>query len=109
LRDAEALKEQTIYVGDSKMKDIAMANIVGVTSVWAEYGAAQHRPEYQLLREVTHWKDEDVHREKEISESLALSERDLIPKFTLKESLNELLDNFEFVAFAPNDRAQKNA
>jgi phosphoglycolate phosphatase len=98
LDDVGIPKERAIYVGDSKMKDIAMANVVGVTSIWAEYGVAQNRPEYKLLRDVTHWTAEDVAREKAIAEGKGISEIDLIPKFTLKTSLTGLLDLFEFVA-----------
>jgi HAD superfamily hydrolase (TIGR01549 family) len=102
LRDVGISKENVIYVGDSEMKDIAMANIAGVTSVLAEYGKAQKRPEYTLLREVTHWSDEAVAREKAIAEGKGLSEKDLKPQFTLKSSITELLDLFEFI---PADEA----
>jgi hypothetical protein len=34
-----------------------MAQDAGVDDVWAEYGQAQSRPEYQPLRDVTHWSD----------------------------------------------------
>ena len=73
-----------------------MANRVGVTSVWAEYGVALHRDEYALLRDVTHWTDETVAREKQIAESQGLSERDLQPALTLRHSIAELLDLFDF-------------
>jgi phosphoglycolate phosphatase len=97
LKDVGVARERAIYVGDSQMKDIAMANIVGVTSVWAKYGVTQHLPEYELLREVTHWKDADVAREKAIAEGRGVSEKDLVPNFTLENGLLELLDFFDFV------------
>jgi phosphoglycolate phosphatase-like HAD superfamily hydrolase len=50
-----ATPENCVYVGDSLFKDIAMALDAGVLDVWAKYGQAQHREEYELLREVTHW------------------------------------------------------
>jgi FMN phosphatase YigB (HAD superfamily) len=54
---------ECIYLGDSPMKDVAMAQDAGVTDVLAGYGAVQHREEYDLLRQVSHWPDEDVLRE----------------------------------------------
>jgi len=95
LQDLGSEPRNTIYVGDSKMKDIVMANQVGVTSVWAEYGIAQHTTDYQLLRQVTHWSDEDVQRERLISEGVGVDEKDLAPALTI-QTFGELLDAFEF-------------
>lgn len=58
---------ECIYLGDSLMKDVAMAQDAGVMDVFAEYGGAQHKEEYELLRRVSHWTDADVQREKETS------------------------------------------
>ena len=41
-----------------------MAQQAGVTDVHALYGASQHKPEYELLRRVTHWTPEMVERER---------------------------------------------
>jgi FMN phosphatase YigB (HAD superfamily) len=82
----------TAYVGDSKMKDIVMAQDVGAIDVWAEYGAAQHRQEYELLRKVSHWTDEAVQKEMTV---------DVQPTVTLHRSFAELLHHFDFVK---NDR-----
>lgn len=81
------------YVGDSLMKDVAMAQAVGVADVWAKYGAAQHRVEYALLREVSHWTEADVQQEKAITES-----PDVLPTYVLENSFAELLDIFDFEA-----------
>jgi phosphoglycolate phosphatase len=44
-----------IYIGDSLVKDISMANDAGVDSVYAEYGR-QHDPKYwSTLVSITHW------------------------------------------------------
>jgi len=91
LERAGADRHATIYVGDSLMKDVAMAQDAGVTDVLAKYGMATHREVYELLRAVTHWSDEDVAREKEIN-SRALVK----PTFELQHSLLELFDLFEF-------------
>ena len=55
-----------LFVGDSLVKDIGMANSVGVPSAHAAYGVAVARPEYELLRRVTHWSDSDVERERSL-------------------------------------------
>jgi len=93
LDDVSARRQESIYVGDSAMKDVAMAQQAGVTDVWAKYGVAQHRKEYELLRAVTHWTDEDVEREKN------LSQPEHPAPYVLEESFAELLDLFDFAAF----------
>lgn len=82
--------EDCVYVGDSLVKDVAMAKDAGISDVWAKYGLSQHTEAYQLLREVTHWSDSDVEREKKISE------RDVVPSIELTTSYSQLLDNFQF-------------
>lgn len=64
MREVGATASSTLYIGDSMMKDIAMAQEVGVRDVLAEYGKVQHREDYELLRRVSHWTDADVEREK---------------------------------------------
>ena len=86
--------EETMYIGDSLMKDVAMAQAASIKDVWAKYGKAQDRPEYELLRRVTHWSDEDVEREKEL-----MSGQIIEPTWTLDSSFVELLDFFDFRAF----------
>ncbi len=81
-----------LYVGDSLMKDIAMAQEVGTRDAWAKYGEAQRRPEYGLLREVTHWTDEDVERERQIAERPHVT-----PTVTLDRSFAQVFDHFAFV------------
>jgi phosphoglycolate phosphatase len=93
ITDLRLSKPDCIYVGDSLFKDVAMAQDVGIDDVLAEYGKAQNRSEYQLLREVTHWSDEDVERERRISA------RDIKARFTLEVSFAELLALFEFEDF----------
>lgn len=43
LDDVKVPAERALYVGDSKMKDITMAQDAGVLDAWAKYGQAQHR------------------------------------------------------------------
>lgn len=94
IKNVGANDAETVYVGDSLMKDIAMAKAAGVTDVWAKYGVAQNRPAYELLRKVTHWSPASVEREK------ILTEADLQPSFILKHSFAEILELFEFNTFS---------
>jgi hypothetical protein len=72
------------------MKDVAMAAELGVSNAWAQYGGAQHTSGYDLLREVTHWTEADVEKEKQILK------QPKPPEIVLKESFSEILNYFEF-------------
>lgn len=81
--------EEVVYVGDHILKDVFMAKEAKVTDVHAAYGVSQHRPEYELLRKVTHWTPEMVERERE-----ALKPGDIHPSFVLHRNLAEILPLF---------------
>jgi|GEM_PF-281073 phosphoglycolate phosphatase-like HAD superfamily hydrolase len=91
--DIKADISEVVYIGDSLTKDIAMAKMVGVSDVFAQYGVAHSRPEYQLLRDVTHWKEDAVKKEKETNVSHTN------PTYTLAKSFNEILSLFSFEPF----------
>ena len=74
-----------IYVGDSLFKDVVMAQKAGVADVYAHYGKAHTKGEYELLRAVTHWPSEDVENEKKLTES------DCHPTFTIDGGFSQLL------------------
>lgn len=78
---------ETAFVGDSLMKDVAMAQDARVIDVLAEYGIAHQREEYELLQQVSHWTEADVRREQALAES-----REVTPRFVLQEHFSELLD-----------------
>lgn len=92
VRDIGATQEQCVYVGDSKAKDIRMAQDAGIDDVWAEYGVSQFRETYELLRKVSHWSDADIEREKAL---LAVPES--TPTRVLQSSFDELVGMFDFV------------
>jgi len=96
LRDFKASKDNTIYIGDKLDKDIFMANEAEIDSVYAKYGHAIDTSNYQLLREVTHWTDIEVEREKLYKIQHA---HNSIAKYTLENSFKELLNFFEFFEF----------
>lgn len=85
INEIGASPEDCLYIGDSKMKDIAMAQDAGVTDVFAEYGISHFNDKkdirYDLLRDVTHWTDEDVEREKKINSNGRL----VVPSFVAKQ------------------------
>lgn len=94
LRDFKVKNENAIYIGDKIDRDIRMAIDTGVTSVYAKYGSEIDNKKYQLLREVTHWTDEDVAREIEFQNKNNNDE--ITPDYTLKYSFNEILSHFSF-------------
>lgn len=96
IRDFRASKDNTIYIGDKLDKDMSMALEAGITSVYAKYGHKIESKEYELLKNVTHWTQEDVDREilfkKEHKENPAVD-------YTLTNSFNELFKYFKFFEF----------
>lgn len=93
VRNIGAASAQCVYVGDSLFKDVAMAMDAGIDHAWAKYGAAQDRPDYVLLKEVTHWTDEDVERENR------MMGRHVEPKVVLESGFEQLLETYRFVLF----------
>jgi len=71
------LAEECIYVGDSLLKDIAMAQDAAVLDVFAEYGRVQDKREYELLQQVSHWTEDMVQKERNTSK------RDITPTNTI--------------------------
>jgi len=90
ISDLGASVEETVYVGDNILKDVLMAQQAGVTDVHALYGASQHKPEYELLRKVTHWTPEMVERERN-----ALKPGGVVPSYVLDKNFAQILPLFE--------------
>lgn len=88
VRDIGRAKDECVYLGDSKMKDIAMAQDAGILDVHAKYGVVQDHPGYPLLRDVSHWTDADVKREKETAD------RVVKPTYTINK-FSEITTFFE--------------
>ena len=57
---------RAIYVGDSIVRDVYMANSAGVHSAWAKFGTLYDKSLWPQLVRVTHWTDADVARESEL-------------------------------------------
>lgn len=90
ISDLTAAIEEVVYVGDNILKDVFMAQQAGVTDVHAAYGASQHRPEYELLRKVTHWTPDMIERERR-----ALRRGGLVPTYVLDKAFSQILPLFE--------------
>jgi phosphoglycolate phosphatase-like HAD superfamily hydrolase len=90
ISDLGARTDQVVYAGDNILKDVFMAQQAGVTDVHALYGASQHKPEYELLRKVTHGTPEMVERERK-----ALAPGGLTPTYVLDKNFAQILPLFE--------------
>jgi phosphoglycolate phosphatase-like HAD superfamily hydrolase len=89
ISDLGASVDEVVYVGDHILKDVFMAKQAGVTDVHAAYGVSQHKPEYELLRKVTHWTPEMVEGERQ-----ALRPSGLVPTFVLDKEFQQILPLF---------------
>src|SRR5205085_992944 len=90
VKDLGVSIDEVVYVGDNPLKDVFMAQQAGITDVHAAYGSSQHKPEYELLRKVTHWTREMVERER-----TALKPGSIIPSHVLTENFAQILPLFE--------------
>lgn len=84
---------QACYVGDSLVRDVAMAKRAGVTAVWARYGTRYPADLWQAVVRVTHWTDQDVERESELRQMF----HDIQPDYTI-DSFSEIMSLFENAA-----------
>jgi FMN phosphatase YigB (HAD superfamily) len=77
---------ECLYIGDSLIRDVAMAKQAGVSAVWARYGTRYDPELWNLLVAVTHWSPADIEREVKLREAF----RNVQPDFTI-DRFNELL------------------
>ncbi|MBI1245804.1 MAG: HAD hydrolase-like protein [Alphaproteobacteria bacterium] len=85
LADFNVAPHEAAYVGDSITRDVKMAKDVGVTAVWAKYGTRHAIGAYEKLVRVTHWTDEDVVRERELSKATQAIKPDYIAENNFTE------------------------
>ena len=85
-RDYGVAPSEAAYVGDSMARDMIMARTAGVFSIWAKYGSIHEKGLYEGLVRVTHWTDDDVRRERELSEMA----RHVVPDFVLQHGFYEI-------------------
>lgn len=95
--------DSSAYVGDSLFKDVAMARDIGILDIHAEYGESQRKPEYVLLQRVSHWTEDDVNREREITDRGHAFE----PSVVLNENFSEIFMHCDFIPFCKvSEKAQ---
>ena len=97
IKDIGATPDWCVYIGDSEMKDIEMAQQANVDDVYARYGTTHfstNNNDYDLLRAVTHWTEADVEREKHIKET-----RHNVPPSHSIDRFDEILNLFDFYKF----------
>ncbi|PZO31430.1 MAG: hypothetical protein DCE86_08895, partial [Flavobacteriaceae bacterium] len=97
LKDFKVQSTEAVYIGDKIDRDVRMAIDAGITSVFAKYGSEIENDRYTLLKEVTHWTQEDVDRE--IASHEKHKSEVIIPDYTLNESFSELFKFFSFEAY----------
>jgi FMN phosphatase YigB (HAD superfamily) len=61
-------RSRALYVGDSLVRDVYMANQAGLHSAWAKFGTLYDKALWPKLVRVTHWTDADLEREKRLKE-----------------------------------------
>ncbi|WP_345844788.1 HAD hydrolase-like protein [Shewanella algae] len=99
ISSVDSSPENCVYIGDSEMKDIDMAQKAGVDDVFARYGAVHFDNNegismYNLLREVTHWTQADVEREDEIKKNY----HEIEPTLSI-DNFGDLLNHFNFTSY----------
>jgi FMN phosphatase YigB (HAD superfamily) len=82
--------DRTVYIGDSLTKDVAMAQSLGVLAVHATYGVSDSRPEYDLLRRVSHWPRAAIEAERKAAAGAVV-----VPDYSVL-TFGQLLDFFDF-------------
>lgn len=85
--------DECVYVGDKLYKDVLMAQEANVLDVHAAYGSNHNSKEYVLLKKVTHWSDEAVTTENNISDE------DIRATIKLEKSYTELFEYINFTKF----------
>jgi phosphoglycolate phosphatase-like HAD superfamily hydrolase len=81
----------TLYVGDSLLRDISMANHAGTRSAFAEYGAHYSPTLWKQLVRVTHWSPDTANQ----AISAKVTPTQPVPDFVLS-SFPQLLQKFSF-------------
>lgn len=69
---------ETIYIGDSMVRDVYMAKKAGGIAAWARYGTHYDRQLWNELVTVSHWTEDDVIREANIRDLAKGTEPDYV-------------------------------
>ena len=98
IAEQNAAINNTIYIGDKLDRDVYMAEKAGVFSVHAAYGKNVGTEQYELLKAVSHWSDEEIKREDDFRKTVRKSA--IKPDLILHNSFSEILTRFDFTEFA---------
>jgi len=93
VKRVNATTDQCIYVGDKLIKDIKMAQDANVLDAHAKYGDQRENFMYDLLKEVTHWSENDVINEAQTNSAV------ISPSIVLEGYYSDLLKEIDFVKF----------
>jgi len=104
IKDFGLVKDQVIYIGDKLDKDVFMANQASIDSVHANYGHNIDSSNYDLLRDVTHWTEVEVQREKDFK---AKNKSTPIAKHVLEKSFGEITNLYEFSDYSRKMNSEK--
>jgi histidinol phosphatase-like enzyme len=85
---AECIEISAIaYIGDSISRDILMAKKAGCLAIWAKYGVRRDPKMYEQLVRISHWREEDIKRERNFANEAAA----IVLDFTCERSIAESL------------------
>jgi phosphoglycolate phosphatase-like HAD superfamily hydrolase len=85
--------DEVLYLGDSLLRDVAMAKSAGVHPGWARYGNDYDPEDWRRLARITHWTHEDINREQE----LQLKYGNIQPEVAI-DAFAQLLEYFIFAS-----------
>jgi FMN phosphatase YigB (HAD superfamily) len=88
--------QETLYVGDSIVRDMYMADKAGVNTAWARYGTIYDKSLWSRLVRVTHWTQADVEREASLKSQI----QGLTPNCVL-ERFSDIFSYYEFCCSPP--------
>lgn len=94
IADHDVEAHETVYIGDSLMKDVAMAQSAGALDALAVYGGKSSDPRYELLQSVSHWPDAVITHEQD---------RERQPRPSIE--LEQFADIFNHVHFRPTNES----
>lgn len=94
LDDFQVRPSEAIYIGDSLDKDIKMAQICGLHDVHAKYGRNFDSTNYDQLAEISHWKEDDIASEAQLTTS------EVTPNYTVS-TFKEVLDVIRMIEASP--------
>lgn len=90
-RDTHTPLNETLYVGDSIVRDIGMAKEAGAWAAWAKYGTEFSPEHWRTLVRVTHWSADDIARSETDKRRLGHTQPDVV-----LETFADVLKHFDF-------------